>query len=295
MRGGCCWVTLLTLCLFFMVQENDANLIRNLAIIIYNTRAPLFVGVVCVLSPEIDMALSCGPPKYLFPLLIHSSPLFSFSLSRSPTFSFLSKEKGGRKPGKRRTRKGGLMKEKRDKNLTQRMVGWWSCRIKLARSQEIGSICMCYAMRIHKSPIACKGKSLEESFFLMRQYFVREVRKSPSLASFSTKCEKYMCIYFLHLPLLFFRTEIIVMTISVFYKKRTRKLPNTNWGRLLILLLLLYKGLTIWLLFLFFSFWERRGKSRGRDSVQSSLIYYNFWALMTSPFLKDSVQSSFFF
>lgn len=37
------------------------------------------------------------------------------------------------------------------------------------------------------------------------------------------------------LPLLFFRTEIIVMTISVFYRKRTRKLPNTNRGWLLIL------------------------------------------------------------
>lgn len=76
----------------------------------------------------------------------------------------------------------------------------------------------------------------------------------------------YICIYlyFLHFPLLFFRTEIIVMTISVFYKKRTRKLPNTNWGRLRILFLLLYKGFWQFDSFFFsFLFWERGEENRG--------------------------------
>ena len=45
----------------------------------------------------------------------------------------------------------------------------------------------------------------------MRQYFVREVRKSPSLASFSTKCEK--CIY---------------LYISIFFAFALTVLPNRN-------------------------------------------------------------------
>jgi hypothetical protein len=55
----------------------------------------------------------------------------------------------------------------------------------LARSQKIGSICMCYAMRIH-NPIACKENRRLVLFFLTRQYFVREVRKSSSPLASST-------------------------------------------------------------------------------------------------------------
>ena len=147
------------------------------------------------------------------------------------------------------------------------MVGWWSCRIKLARSQEIGSICMCYAMRIHKSPIACKGKKSRGEFLPDAAVFCEgsEEVAVPGLF-FHKMWEMYISvyIYFLHLPLLFFRTEIIVMTISVFYKKRTRKLPNTNWGRLRILFLLLYKGFWQFDSFFFsFLFWERGEENRG--------------------------------
>lgn len=101
-------------------RERRKTLIRNLAIIIYIIPGPPLLLVLCVLSPEIDMALSCGPKIYLFPLLIHSSPLFSFSLSRSPYLFFFVKRKRGKETWEKKNKeKGGLMKEK-DKNLTQR-------------------------------------------------------------------------------------------------------------------------------------------------------------------------------
>lgn len=181
------------------------------------------------------------------------------------------------------------------------MVGWWSCRIKLARSQEIGSICMCYAMRIHKSPICLQGKKVSRrvSSWCGSTLWGKWGSRRPWPLFPQNVRNVYTCfyIYFLHLPLLFFRTEIIVMTISVFYKKRTRKLPNTNWGRLRILFLLLFKGFDNLTPFSFLFFFERkrRGKSRGRDSVQSSLIIiiFELWWRVLSSRIRCRVLISF--
>lgn len=148
-----------------MVQENEANLRRNLA----KTTCSLFV--VCVWCVAWNSTwLWVVAPNFFF-----GSPI-----------SLLPK--GMPRQGK----KGGLRK----RNLTQRRVSWWSCRIKLARSQQIGSICMCYAMRIHKAPpaIACKGKvsAFSDAAVFCKGY----VRKSPSLASFPQEKQNILVYFF---------------------------------------------------------------------------------------------------
>lgn len=105
-------MTLLKLCLFFMVQENDANLIRNLAIIIYIIPGPPLLLVLCVLSPEIDMALSCGPKvslSFVDPL-VPTLLFLSFSL---PYLFFFVKRKRGKETWEKKNKEGRIDERKR--------------------------------------------------------------------------------------------------------------------------------------------------------------------------------------